>query len=81
MKKPLVLLLLTTSAALALSGCGSVNVGSARVDKKAEEYRQSGAARDLTEARRMAEDYYWPDSARIKEEAARRERAEALPKK
>jgi hypothetical protein len=52
------------------------------VDARAEELLRTGAARDMTEARQMAADHDWPESARRQEEAAKRARdAEALPKK
>ena len=48
--------------ALSLSSCQTKNV-----TRKAEELRRSGAAKDMAEAIRMAEDYHWPESARTKE--------------
>lgn len=81
MKKMIAGLLLAAGFALTSSGCKSVDFSGARVEKKAEEYRRTGVASDMTEARQMAENFYWPGSARTKEEAARKEQAAALPKK
>lgn len=77
MRRSNVRLVLLTVIGLVLTACGSVHVGSSRIEKKAEEYRRSGVAKDMLEARRLAEDYYWPESARMKEEQERRERAAA----
>jgi hypothetical protein len=60
---------LLPSAAL-LTGCQS-----ARIEKKADAYRRSGAAPSLLEAQRMAENYYWPESAQIQESQRRAEAA------
>lgn len=62
MKNPPIILLLLSFAGLLLSSCQS-----ARVENKAKEYLRNGAARDMAEAQRMAENYYWPDSARSQE--------------
>lgn len=48
---------------------------SAQIEKKADAYRRAGAAPSLLEAQRMAENYYWPESARTQEEQQRREAA------
>jgi 2,4-dienoyl-CoA reductase-like NADH-dependent reductase (Old Yellow Enzyme family) len=55
---------------------------STSIDARAEKLLRTGAARDMTEARQMAADHDWPESARRKEEEAKRAReAAALPKK
>lgn len=81
MKTNLVLTALAFGATLGLTACGSVTFDGARVEKKAEEYRRTGAASDMAEARRMAENYYWPESARASADAARQARDAAMPKK
>ncbi len=53
-----------------LGGCES-----ARIAKKADAYRRSGAAPSLLEAQRMAENYYWPESAHLQEDQRRFEAA------
>ncbi|MCF7689159.1 MAG: hypothetical protein K9M98_11250 [Cephaloticoccus sp.] len=62
MKKVIIATLVSGLVTLSLSACQTRNV-----TRKAEELRRSGAARDMAEAIRMAEDYYWPESARTKE--------------
>ena len=76
-----ILLLMVGGAIFGMSGCASSRLDGARIERKAEEYRRDGVARDMVEARRMAEEYYWPESARIREQAARSERDAAMPKK
>lgn len=76
MKKSLIAFIVLSFAVLFLSSCQS-----AHVEKKAEEYRRNGAARDMAEARRMAENYYWPESARSQEEARQKERDELASRK
>ena len=77
----IILLLLVCGAIIAMSACASRRLDGARIERKAEVYRRGGLARDMVEARRMAEDYYWPESARMREQAARSERDAAMPKK
>lgn len=72
------------SAASLLAGCQSSQVGKKAdaldrpvdqpsIEKMADAYRRSGAAPSMLEAQRMAENYYWPESAHIQEEQQRRE--------
>jgi len=61
-------------------GLGMTSCQSTRIEKKAEEYRRSGVARDMVEARRMAESFYWPESAQISD-SERRQRTEVFPLK
>jgi hypothetical protein len=51
-----------------------------RIERKADEIRQSGVARDMTEARRMAESYYWAEASQ-RDHDARRENSEVFPLK
>ncbi|MDO8541360.1 MAG: hypothetical protein Q7S40_13050 [Opitutaceae bacterium] len=64
--------------AMVAAGLGGISCQSASVEKKAEEFRRTGAARDMGEARRMAENYYWPASARTADDE-RRKRNEVFP--
>ena len=66
MKKVIITTLASWLIVLGLSACHTRNV-----TRKAEELRRSGAARDMAEAIRMAEDYYWPESSRTKEREAK----------
>ena len=66
---PVFLLVLFSGASL-LAGCQS-----ARIEKKADAYRRAGAAPSMLEARRMAENYYWPESAQLQEEQRRQDAA------
>ncbi len=66
-------------AVFCLAGCKSIRTGGSA--KKAEELRKSGAAGDMAEAQRMADDYFWVEKANQKEEAARQERQKAAKKK
>ena len=61
--------------ALLLGGCESL-----RIERKAEELRRTGVARDMTEARRMADSYYWAEAAQ-RDHEARRENSEVFPLK
>ncbi|ATC65007.1 hypothetical protein CMV30_14110 [Nibricoccus aquaticus] len=81
MKSQVVLALVLFTVAGALCGCGSTKYSATGVDKKAEELLRNGSARDMAEARQMAEDYYWLENARKKEEDARLERQKAAEKK
>ena len=66
MKWSLVLQIAFSAVGVGVSSCQSANV-----DTKADEYRRTGVARDMLEARRMAENYYWPASARSQDEERR----------
>lgn len=70
MKKILITTLTSGVIALSVSSCQT-----AKVERKADEYRGSGVAKDMGEAIRMAEDYHWPESARAKEKAEKEKRA------
>ncbi|MBI5689028.1 MAG: hypothetical protein HZC55_02940 [Verrucomicrobia bacterium] len=67
-----------TLAVTSLSLVGLTSCQSAQIERKAEEYRRNGLARDMGEARRLAENYYWTEAAE-REDAARRERSEVFP--
>jgi hypothetical protein len=67
--------MLVAAVALGVTSCQS-----ARVERKAEEYRRSGVARDMVEARQMAENYYWPASARTQDDD-RRTKSEVFPRR
>ena len=79
MKSIITCMLLVLIAGFGLVGCKSIKTGGSA--KKAEELRKSGAAGDMGEAQRMADDYYWVEKAKQKEEAARQERQKAAQKK
>lgn len=79
MKCIFALILMLSIASGGLAGCRSVKTeGSA---KKAEELLKSGAAHDMAEAQRMADNYNWLEAANQKEETARQERQKAADKK
>ena len=75
MKGSLLLSIALTTIALGLSSCQS-----ASIDAKADEYRRTGAARDMMQARQMAENYYWPVSARS-QDYERRSKSEVFARK
>jgi hypothetical protein len=58
---------------MALNSCENL-----RIERKADELRRSGVARDMVEAQRMAESYYWADAAQ-RDHEARRENTEIFP--
>jgi hypothetical protein len=60
---------------LPVSSCANL-----RIERKADELRRSGVARDMVEARRMAESYYWSEAAQ-RDHEARRENSEVFPLK
>jgi hypothetical protein len=51
---------------LSLTGCETL-----RIERKADELRRSGVARDMADARKMAEQYYWAEAAQLEHEARR----------
>jgi hypothetical protein len=60
---------------LPLSSCQNL-----AIERKADELRRSGVARDMGEARRMAESYYWEEAAQ-RDHEARRENSGIFPLK
>jgi len=64
-----------------LAGCKSFKWSSDGPVNKAEQLKRSGAASDMAEAQKMADDHYWIENAQRKEEAERQKRAEAAAKK
>ncbi len=81
MKTPLsrFLLLAGATTCIGLSACQNTSI-----DARAEKLLRTGAARDMTEARQMAADHDWPESARRKEKEEKEKRAReasALPQK
>ena len=61
--------------ALSLSACANF-----QIERKADELRRSGVARDLGEARRMAESNDWAEASQ-RDHEARRENSEIFPLK
>jgi hypothetical protein len=62
---------------LVLPLCSCANL---RIERKADELRRSGVARDMAEARRMAESYDWAEASQ-RDHEARRENSEVFPLK
>jgi hypothetical protein len=81
MKNSLGLLLLVVVVGLGLVACKSTRLNSTGSTNKAERLRSDGAARDMAEAQRMADDHYWIENARTKEDAERQKRQETAAKK
>jgi hypothetical protein len=74
-------ILFSLAVVVFLGGCKSFKWSASGPATKAEQLKKSGAAADMAEAQKMADDHYWIENARMKEDAERQKRAEATAKK
>ncbi|MFT3867749.1 MAG: hypothetical protein QM715_04535 [Nibricoccus sp.] len=75
------ILLFSLAVISSFGGCKSFKWSTSNFATRPEQLKKSGAAADMAEAQRMADDHDWIENAQRKEDQERQKRAEAAAKK